>query len=82
MCWRPDNVSRKARCKGPSQAYAAGGFEREIGCFGAGPGHLTHHGGTRVVEAMVTQVAQRADGAWRFVAFQITPKREAADSRR
>ena len=32
-------------------------------------------GGTRVIEAMVTQVAQRQDGAWRFVAFQITPKR-------
>lgn len=37
-------------------------------------------GGTRVVEAMVTQVAQRADGVWRFVAFQITPKREATAS--
>ena len=32
-------------------------------------------GGTRVIEAMVTQVAQRQNGAWRFVAFQITPKR-------
>lgn len=32
-------------------------------------------GGTRVIEAMVTQVARRSEGAWRFVAFQITPKR-------
>jgi hypothetical protein len=32
-------------------------------------------GGTRVIEATVTQVAVRQDGAWRFVAFQITPKR-------
>lgn len=43
-------------------------------------GGLTNHlsepgGGTRVIEAMVTQVAQRQDGVWRFVAFQITPKR-------
>lgn len=43
-------------------------------------GGLTNHmtesgGGTRVIEAMVTQVARRQDDAWRFVAFQITPKR-------
>ena len=43
-------------------------------------GGLTNHmsepgGGTRVIEAMVTQVARRQDGMWRFVAFQITPKR-------
>lgn len=38
--------------------------------------HLSEPGGaTRVIEAMVTQVAQRQDGVWRFVAFQITPKR-------
>ncbi len=44
-------------------------------------GGLTNHlsvpgGGTRVIEALVTQVAHRENGAWRFVAFQITPKRE------
>jgi len=43
-------------------------------------GGLTNHlsepgGGTRVIEATVTQVAVHQDGAWRFVAFQITPKR-------
>jgi hypothetical protein len=43
-------------------------------------GGLTNHltepgGGIRVIEAMVTQVAFREDGAWRFVAFQITPRR-------
>jgi hypothetical protein len=43
-------------------------------------GGLTYHlsdagGGTRVIEATVTQVAVRQNGAWRFVAFQITPKR-------
>lgn len=43
-------------------------------------GGLTNHlsgagGGTRVIEATVTQVAVRQDGVWRFVAFQITPKR-------
>jgi hypothetical protein len=43
-------------------------------------GGLTNHmsepgGGTRVIEAMVTQVACRQGGVWRFVAFQITPKR-------
>ena len=43
-------------------------------------GALTNHmtepgGGTRVIEAMVTQVARREGERWRFVAFQITPKR-------
>ncbi len=43
-------------------------------------GRLTNHltqpdGSTRVIEAMVTQTAIREDEAWRFVAFQITPKR-------
>jgi hypothetical protein len=43
-------------------------------------GGLTNHltepgGGIRVIEAMVTQVAFREGGAWRFVAFQITPRR-------
>ncbi|MGE0544929.1 MAG: nuclear transport factor 2 family protein [Dehalococcoidia bacterium] len=43
-------------------------------------GPLTNHlsqpdGSTRVVEAFVTQVAHREDGLWRFVAFQITPRR-------
>jgi len=43
-------------------------------------GGLTNHlsvagGGTRIIEALVTQVAHREDGVWRFVAFQITPKR-------
>jgi hypothetical protein len=42
-------------------------------------GGLTNYLGegdsTRVIEAMVTQVAVRQGGAWRFVAFQITPKR-------
>lgn len=43
-------------------------------------GGLTNHlteagGGTRVIETLVTQVAHREHGAWRFVAFQITPKR-------
>lgn len=33
--------------------------------------------GLRVIHAMVTQVAVRCpDGKWRFVSFQITPKRE------
>ena len=33
--------------------------------------------GLRVIHAMVTQVAVRcADSKWRFVSFQITPKRE------
>jgi hypothetical protein len=43
-------------------------------------GGLTNHlseadGGTRVIETMVTQVAVRERGVWRFVAFQITPRR-------
>jgi ketosteroid isomerase-like protein len=43
-------------------------------------GPLTNHlsqpdGSTRVVEAVVTQVVHRENGVWRFVAFQITPKR-------
>jgi hypothetical protein len=43
-------------------------------------GGLTNHlseagGGTRVIEALVTQVAYREGEMWRFVAFQITPKR-------
>jgi hypothetical protein len=43
-------------------------------------GPLTNHlseagGGVRIIEAFVTQVAHRENGAWRFVAFQITPKR-------
>lgn len=33
--------------------------------------------GPRVIYAMVTQVAVRgSDGTWRFVSFQITPKRD------
>jgi ketosteroid isomerase-like protein len=32
----------------------------------------------RVVRAFVTQVAVRSAGGWRFVSWQITPKREAA----
>lgn len=32
----------------------------------------------RVVEAFVTQVAVKQDGAWRFVSWQITPKRPPA----
>lgn len=32
---------------------------------------------TRVINAMVTQVAVKADGRWRFVSFQITPRRDA-----
>lgn len=43
-------------------------------------GPLTNHlsqadGSIRVIEAIVTQVAHRQDGAWRFDAFQITPVR-------
>lgn len=43
-------------------------------------GGLTNHlsekdGSTRVIEALVTQVAHRERGVWRFVAFQITPRR-------
>jgi uncharacterized protein (TIGR02246 family) len=30
---------------------------------------------TRVIHAMVTQVAVKRDGVWRFVSFQITPVR-------
>ena len=30
---------------------------------------------TRVVDTYVTQVARRDQGTWRFVSFQITPKR-------
>jgi hypothetical protein len=38
--------------------------------------HLSEAGGsTRVIEALVTQVAHCEQGVWRFVAFQITPKR-------
>lgn len=36
----------------------------------------TSDGGTRLIEAFVTQVLHRVDGQWRFVAFQITPKRQ------
>jgi len=48
-------------------------------------GGLTNHlseagGGTRVIEALVTQVACREQGVWRFVAFQITPRRESKTS--
>lgn len=32
----------------------------------------------RVVEAFVTQVAVKHGGAWRFVSWQITPKRQPA----
>ena len=54
-----------------------------VRCFGDAAvivGGLTNHinaadGGTRVVQTMVTQVAHREHGTWRFVAFQITPKR-------
>lgn len=36
----------------------------------------TRDGGTRLIEAFVTQVVHRQDGRWQFVAFQITPKRQ------
>jgi undecaprenyl pyrophosphate synthase len=29
---------------------------------------------SRVIDAMVTQVAVKSGGRWRFVSFQITPK--------
>ena len=32
---------------------------------------------TRVVEAFCTQVAAKQEGRWRFVSFQLTPKRGA-----
>lgn len=35
----------------------------------------TPDGGTRLIDAFVTQVLHRRDGRWRFVAFQITPRR-------
>jgi uncharacterized protein (TIGR02246 family) len=55
-----------------------------VRCFGdtaviQGPldNHMsTPDGGTRLIEAFVTQVLHRDDGSWRFVAFQITPKRQ------
>jgi ketosteroid isomerase-like protein len=55
----------------------------QVRCFGDNAvivGGLTNYlteadGGTRVIEATVTQVARREQGNWRFVAFQITPKR-------
>lgn len=31
---------------------------------------------TRVIDTVVTQVAVRSAGKWRFVSFQITPKRD------
>lgn len=31
----------------------------------------------RVIDAMVTQVAVKSGGRWRFVSFQITPKRDS-----
>lgn len=34
----------------------------------------------RVVQAFVTQVAVRHDGEWRFVSWQITPKRAPSPS--
>jgi len=54
-----------------------------VRCFGEtaviqGPldNHMsTPEGGVRLIEAFVTQVVVRQDGQWRFVAFQITPKR-------
>ncbi len=54
-----------------------------VRCFGdvaviQGPldNHMsTPDGGSRLIEAFVTQVLHREDGTWRFVAFQITPKR-------
>ncbi len=30
--------------------------------------------GPEIIDAFVTQVAHRAEGVWRFVSFQITPK--------
>lgn len=43
-------------------------------------GHLTNHmterdGSIRLIEAYVSQVLQRENGAWRFVSMQLTPKR-------
>ena len=32
---------------------------------------------TRIIDTVVTQVAVKSDGRWRFVSFQITPKRDA-----
>lgn len=54
-----------------------------VRCFGDTAviqGPLTNHmstsdGGTRLIEAFVTQVVHRQEGQWRFVAFQITPVR-------
>lgn len=31
---------------------------------------------TRIIDTVVTQVAVRSAGRWRFVSFQITPKRD------
>ena len=35
---------------------------------------LQTRGGETVIETVVTQVAHRSDGKWRFVSFHITPK--------
>jgi len=35
----------------------------------------TKDGGVRLIEAYVSQVLHREDGAWRFVSMQLTPKR-------
>lgn len=56
-----------------------------VRCFGDTAviqGPLVNHmslpdGGTRLIDAFVTQVLHRQDGVWRFVAFQITPKRQS-----
>lgn len=38
--------------------------------------HMTEKGGgVRLIEAYVSQVAHRENGAWRFVSMQLTPKR-------
>jgi hypothetical protein len=38
--------------------------------------HMTEKGGgTRLIEAYVSQVVHRENGAWRFVSMQLTPKR-------
>lgn len=64
----------------PRQHVRHGLQVRRYGDVAVIVGGLTNHmteasGGTRIIETVVTQVAKRESGAWRFVAFQITPKR-------